>query len=81
MKMQGKITLTCQAIIFISSLHYFQTQIFFYCFLFCWTASQMDIYVNVLSVIDFQGKTIVVKYLMNFLDDFHKILQYTTYKT
>lgn len=41
----------------------------------------MDIYVNVLSVIDFQGKTIVVKYLMNFLDDFHKILQYTTYKT
>lgn len=52
------------------------------------TASQMDIYVNVLSVIDFQGKTIVVKnqeisvkYLINFLDDFHKILQYTTYKT
>lgn len=48
----------------------------------------MDIYVNVLSVIDFQGKTIVVKnkeisvkYLINFLDDFHKILQYTTYKT
>lgn len=66
MKMQGKITLTCQAIIFISSLHYFQnTNIFLLLFvllvIFYRTASQMDIYLNVLSVIDFQGKTIVVK--------------------